>query len=74
MERIKIMRLEHKLTYKEIGLKLHLSPLTVFYAWKRYRSRQNQHIDFRQHNGRSTPRKITPEIAKYLLSYETLQR
>ena len=41
---------------------------------KRYVSRQNQHIDARQHNGRSTPKKITPEIAQYLLSQETLQR
>jgi len=41
---------------------------------KRYVSRQNQHIDARQHNGRSTPRKITPEIEQYLLSQETLQR
>ena len=74
MERIRIMRTEHKLTYKEIGLKLHLSPLTVFYAWKRYRARQNQHIDARQHNGRSTPRKITPEISAYLMRQETLQQ
>ena len=68
MERIRIMRLEHKFTYKEIGQKLHLPTMTVFVALKRFRARQNQNIDARSNNGRSTPRKITPEISTFLLS------
>ena len=41
------MRLEHKFTYKEIGMKLHLPPMTVFVALKRLRARQNQNYDGR---------------------------
>ena len=41
------MRLEHKFTYKEIGMKLHLPPMTVFVALKRFRARQNQNYDGR---------------------------
>ena len=60
MERILIMRNEHHFTYKQIGEKLRLPEQTVFLALKRYKARQNQHIDTRVNNGRNTPRKITP--------------
>jgi len=55
MERILIMRNEHHFTYKQIGEKLRLPEMTVFLALKRYKSRQNQHIDTRVNNGRHTP-------------------
>ena len=41
MEMIRIMRLEHKHTYERIGQKLSLTPMTVFLALWRFKSRQN---------------------------------
>ena len=74
MEQILEMRNLHKYTYKKIGQRLNLRIQTVFLALRRYRSRQNSHVDARRHNGRSTPHKITREIEQFLLSTETLQR
>ena len=59
MQRIRVMRLEHGLTFQQIGEKLHLPLMTVFLALKRFQARQNEHVDHRRHNGRHTPRKIT---------------
>jgi len=73
MEKIRIMRDEHHYTYEVIGRKLNMRAQTVYMALRRFHSRQNQHIDTRLHNGRSTPRKITPVIEAFLLDRDTLQ-
>ena len=62
MQKILVMRDEHKYTYDQIGRKLNFSGTTVLLALRRYKSRQNEHIDNRRYNGKSTPRKITPAI------------
>jgi transposase len=46
---------------------------TVFYSYKRMLERNGHHIDARLMNGRKTKTKITPPVAKMLLSQETLQ-
>ena len=46
---------------------------TVFYSYKRMLERNGHHIDARLMNGRKTKTKITPQVAKMLLSQETLQ-
>ena len=46
---------------------------TVFYSYKRMLERNGYHIDARMMNGRKTKTKITPEVAKMLLSQQTLQ-
>ena len=46
---------------------------TVFYSYKRMLERNGHHIDARLLNGRKTKTKITPPVAKMLLSQETLQ-
>ena len=73
MERILIMRDEHKYTYQVIGRKLNMPVQTVYMALKRYKQRQNEHVDNRRHNGQHTPRKITPAVEAFLLKQETLQ-
>jgi hypothetical protein len=46
---------------------------TVFHSHKKMQERDGHHIDARIMNGRKTKTKITPEVAKMLLSQETLQ-
>ena len=46
---------------------------TVFYSYQRMLERNGNHIDARLMNGRKTKTKITPEVAKMLLSQQTLQ-
>ena len=46
---------------------------TVFYSYKRMLERNGNHIDARILNGRKTKTKITPEVARMLLSQKTLQ-
>ena len=46
---------------------------TVFHSFKKMLERDGHHIDARIMNGRKTKTKITPEVAKMLLSQQTLQ-
>ena len=46
---------------------------TVFYSYQRMLERDGNHIDARLMNGRKTKTKITPAVAKILLSQQTLQ-
>ena len=46
---------------------------TVFYEYQRMLEREGNHIDARLLNGRKTKTKITPAVAKMLLSQQTLQ-
>ena len=62
MERIRIMRDEQRYTYEAIGRKLNMRAQTVYMALRRFKSRQNEHVDNRKNNGRHTPRKITGAI------------
>jgi hypothetical protein len=41
---------------------------TVFYSYKRMLERNGNHIDARMLNGRQTKTKITPQVARMLLS------
>ena len=41
---------------------------TVFYSYKRMLERNGHHIDARLLNGRKTKTKITPQVARMLLS------
>ena len=74
MERILILRDEHGYTYKAISRKLNMPTQTVYMALKRYKQRQNEHVDNRRLNGRRTPRKITAPIEAFLLRQATLQQ
>jgi hypothetical protein len=50
-----------------------MRPETVFHSYKKMVERDGHHIDARIMNGRKTKTKITPDVAKMLLSQATLQ-
>jgi hypothetical protein len=60
-------------SYYEIAKALFMRHTTVFHSYKKMLERDGHHIDARIMNGRKTKTKITPEVAKMLLSQETLQ-
>ena len=57
-----------------IAKALYMRQPTVFHALKRMRERGGLHVDARMLNGRKTATKITPSVAKMLLSQEVLER
>ena len=58
-------------SFAQIAKALFMRVSTVFYSYQRMLERNGHHIDARLMNGRKT--KITPEVAKMLLSQQTLQ-
>ena len=60
-------------SFHSIARALFMRVATVFYSYQRMRERDGSHIDARLLNGRKTKTKITPAVAKMLLSQQTLQ-
>ena len=62
-------------SFKKIGLMMHVAPTTAYTAWKRFKKHNNKHLDLRKFNGRNNRRqKILPNISRYLLDPQVLQR
>jgi len=55
-------------SYAQIAKALRMRVNTVFYSYQRMLERDGNHIDARLMNGRKTKTKITPDVAKMLLS------